>query len=305
MTALPRNRTSQREIPRREIPRRDIPREDYPRRDYPREDYPRGDYPRGPKREIPRRDYPRDDYPRGDYPRGKTPGKTPASTSADNRGKPSGNRPDDGPSRPRRRAAKLTALVAVISLGVTGYACVLAVQKQRARAAGSASVVSGISSLAGSTGFGALSGHQANASTGNHGVTPPVTQPVLTALDRQDCPAAATACVNLTEKITWLQADGKVSYGPVRMEPGMPGTVHATPTGTFNVAWKAGPTYVSTIYHELIPWAVFFAPGGIAFHEGSLTTSSHGCVHLTMADAYYYNQHLAVGAEVVVFSGAS
>jgi hypothetical protein len=199
----------------------------------------------------------------------------------------------------------LTALVAVVSLSVTGYACVLAVQKQRARAAGSVSVVSGISSLVGSNAFGALS--PPRASTSNHGATPPVpvTQPALTALDRQDCPAAATACVNLAEKITWLQTNGKVSYGPVRMEPGTPGTVHATPTGTFNVAWKAGPTYMSTIYHELIPWAVFFAPGGIAFHEGSLTVSSHGCVHLMMADAYYYNQHLAVGAEVVVFSGTS
>lgn len=195
-------------------------------------------------------------------------------------------------------------MVAVVSLAVIGGACVLAVQKQRAKAANSGQVVSGISALAGSNAFGALASPSPGATTGAKAV-PPAAPPVLTALDRQDCPAAATACVNLAEKITWLQADGKVSYGPVRMEPGPPGTVHATPTGTFNVAWKAGPTYMSTIYHELIPWAVFFAPGGIAFHEGSLTVGSHGCVHLTMADAYYYNQHLAVGAEVVVFSGAS
>jgi lipoprotein-anchoring transpeptidase ErfK/SrfK len=50
-----------------------------------------------------------------------------------------------------------------------------------------------------------------------------------------------------------------------------------------------------------MPWAVFFAPGGIAFHGGSLTTPSHGCVHLTDENAYYYNDHLPVGAEVVVF----
>ena len=50
-----------------------------------------------------------------------------------------------------------------------------------------------------------------------------------------------------------------------------------------------------------MPWAVFFAPGGIAFHGGSLTTPSHGCVHLTDANAHYYNQHLPDGAEVVVF----
>jgi hypothetical protein len=132
----------------------------------------------------------------------------------------------------------------------------------------------------------------------NGGVDQPL---ALTTRDHQNCPRVASACVDLAEHLTWLQADGKVSYGPVPMEPGATGTVHATPTGTFNVAWKAGPTYVSTSYHELIPWAVFFAPGGIAFHEGSLTSSSHGCVHLTMDAAYYYNQHLPVGAEVVVF----
>jgi hypothetical protein len=126
--------------------------------------------------------------------------------------------------------------------------------------------------------------------------------PVLTAEDRKDCPAGAIACVDLTRHITWLQSDGKVSFGPVRMEPGKPGSgPHATPTGTFQVQWKAGPNLVSNIYNEPMPWAVFFAPGGVAFHAGSLTQWSHGCVHLTLADAHYYNEHLPIGAEVVVF----
>jgi len=124
---------------------------------------------------------------------------------------------------------------------------------------------------------------------------------VLTARDRESCPAAATACVDLTEHLTWLQAGGKVSFGPVRMQPGPPGTPHATPRGTFQVSWKAGPHFVSNIYGDPMPWAVFFAPGGIAFHGGSLTKSSHGCVHLTVPNARYYNAHLPVGAEVVVF----
>ena len=124
---------------------------------------------------------------------------------------------------------------------------------------------------------------------------------VLTARDRESCPAAATACVDLAEHLTWLQADGKVNFGPVRMEPGPPGTPHATPRGTFQVSWKAGPQFVSNIYGDPMPWAVFFAPGGIAFHGGSLTTSSHGCVHLTVPNARYYNAHLPIGAEVVVF----
>jgi hypothetical protein len=126
--------------------------------------------------------------------------------------------------------------------------------------------------------------------------------PVLTAEDQKDCPAGAIACVDLTRHITWLQSGGKVSFGPVMMEPGKPGSgPHATPTGTFQVQWKAGPNLVSNIYNEPMPWAVFFAPGGVAFHAGSLTQWSHGCVHLTLADAHYYNEHLPIGAEVVVF----
>jgi lipoprotein-anchoring transpeptidase ErfK/SrfK len=126
-------------------------------------------------------------------------------------------------------------------------------------------------------------------------------QLVLTAADHQNCPASATACVDLTRHITWLQAQGKVTFGPVQMEPGKPGGQHPTPRGTFQVAWKAGPTYQSNIYHEAMPWATFFAAGGIAFHGGSLTAWSHGCVHLTNANAHYYNEHLAIGAQVVVF----
>jgi lipoprotein-anchoring transpeptidase ErfK/SrfK len=136
---------------------------------------------------------------------------------------------------------------------------------------------------------------------------PTTAQPVpsspltLTALDRESCPAKATACVDLTRHLTWLQSAGRITFGPVQAEPGPPGSAHATPRGTFEVSWKAGPDFVSNIYNEPMPWAVFFAPGGIAFHGGSLTTPSHGCVHLTGADARYYNQHLADGAEVVVF----
>ena len=124
---------------------------------------------------------------------------------------------------------------------------------------------------------------------------------VLTAADHQDCPAAAATCVDLTRHMTWLQANGRITFGPVQMEPGQPGSKHQTPRGTFQVAWKGGPSLVSNIYDEPMPWATFFAPGGIAFHGGSLTAWSHGCVHLTNSDAHYYNEHLPIGAEVVVF----
>jgi hypothetical protein len=122
---------------------------------------------------------------------------------------------------------------------------------------------------------------------------------VLSPRIRRSCPPAAFACADLRDHITWLQSDGRITYGPVRMEPGGPG--QRTPRGTFHVAWKAGAHYVSNLYGVPIPYAVFFASGGIAFHAGSLTRSSHGCIHLTLHNARYYHDHLAIGAEVAVF----
>jgi lipoprotein-anchoring transpeptidase ErfK/SrfK len=133
-------------------------------------------------------------------------------------------------------------------------------------------------------------------------VTPAGAGPlVLTPAQRSACPAAAVACVNLTSHVTWLQDGGKVTFGPVRMEPGTPGTSSATPRGTFHIQWKANANFVSNEFNEAMPWATFFAPGGIAFHGGSLTKPSHGCVHLTTANAKYFHDHLLVGAEVAVF----
>jgi lipoprotein-anchoring transpeptidase ErfK/SrfK len=49
-----------------------------------------------------------------------------------------------------------------------------------------------------------------------------------------------------------------------------------------------------------MPNSVFFAAGGIAFHAGSLTSPSHGCVHLSDADSAIFFDSLAVGATVQV-----
>jgi len=130
------------------------------------------------------------------------------------------------------------------------------------------------------------------------GTSAPLT---LTQAERGACPPAAAACVDLKAHLTWLQSGGTVAYGPVRMEPGPPGTPHATPAGTFQVDWKAGPDFISNEYNEPMPWATFFGTDGIAFHGGSLTQPSHGCVHLTLPVARYFHDHLPLGAEVVVF----
>lgn len=112
------------------------------------------------------------------------------------------------------------------------------------------------------------------------------------------CPEKALACVDLKDKVSWLQVNGVVIYGPVRIEPGSPGEL--TPTGVFTVNRK-DKHHISNEYNEPMPDAVFFAPGGIAFHVGSLTKGSHGCVHLSWPDANYYFQQLQIGATVAVF----
>ncbi|GAA4401640.1 L,D-transpeptidase [Tsukamurella soli] len=120
----------------------------------------------------------------------------------------------------------------------------------------------------------------------------------------ETCPPGADACVDTRLRISWLQHDGQITYGPV---PVMPGTAdthggEVTPQGFYRVQWKA-VSLTSDEFDEPMPFAVFFAPGGVAFHEGSLTSSSHGCVHLSWADARYYFDHLQVGANVAVFGG--
>jgi hypothetical protein len=116
--------------------------------------------------------------------------------------------------------------------------------------------------------------------------------------DDAPCPATAAACVDIDAKKAWLQDDDGVVRGPVSIQTGTPG--HVTPVGSFQVAWKAAYT-TSTIYGLPMPYSVFFASGGIAFHEGPLDVPSHGCVHLTHGDAQAFFAALQPGDEVVVW----
>jgi hypothetical protein len=225
------------------------------------------------------------------------------------------------PGRPRSLTRLgVTAVVAALAAVATMVAAVLTVSPAPASAGGASGAVTGQAGGPGAAAPNPGPGHpafllrgadarraprapglsrpsSASARPGRRAAAPPA----LTAADHRDCPAAATACVDLARHLTWLQSRGRITFGPVLMEPGKPRSAHQTPQGTFRVQWKAGPVFVSGIYHEPMPWATFFAAGGIAFHGGSLTQWSHGCVHLTMANAHYYNVHLPIGAEVVVF----
>jgi hypothetical protein len=122
------------------------------------------------------------------------------------------------------------------------------------------------------------------------------TPPASTTAAPPPCAPTARACVDLSANQSWLLRDGRVTYGPVPITHGRTG--FRTPPGTFRVASKRRD-HVSSIYDAEMPWSVFFN-GGIAFHEGSLTSQSHGCVRLSPTAAQTYFATLAVGDVVQV-----
>lgn len=135
----------------------------------------------------------------------------------------------------------------------------------------------------------------------------PFTAPETQIEDRQSCPSQFVACVDLRSQRAWLQRGTAVAYGPAPIMPGTetslvaPGPESsATPTGSFEVLSK-NATQVSSEFDEPMPNAVFFAPSGIAFHEGGLADSSHGCAHLGAAAAAAFFDQLQIGDPVLVF----
>lgn len=63
--------------------------------------------------------------------------------------------------------------------------------------------------------------------------------------------------------------------------------------------WKA-QTYTSREYGRPMPWSVFFAEGGIAFHQGTFDAPSGGCVKLQEDDARAWFEFLQLGDRVQV-----
>jgi lipoprotein-anchoring transpeptidase ErfK/SrfK len=112
------------------------------------------------------------------------------------------------------------------------------------------------------------------------------------------CEMTNGACVSLSSQQTWLITDGAVTYGPVPITSGRPG--HETPPGTFAVQHKVRDEVSREFNNAPMPYSVYFADGGIAFHEGSLEVPSHGCVHLSHEAAVTYFEALSQGARVQV-----
>jgi lipoprotein-anchoring transpeptidase ErfK/SrfK len=111
------------------------------------------------------------------------------------------------------------------------------------------------------------------------------------------CTATARACVALAARQAWLLDGGNVVRGPVPIQHG--DYEDPTPLGTFTVQWKA-EQYTSREYLTQMPYSVFFADGGIAFHEGTQDTPSAGCVKLGNEDAKAFFYFLQVGDEVQI-----
>jgi hypothetical protein len=112
------------------------------------------------------------------------------------------------------------------------------------------------------------------------------------------CTAVARACVDLAAGTAWLVDNGKIARGPVPISSGGPG--NETPRGDFRVEWKNVNHRSAEFDNAPMPFSVFFAQGGIAFHEGNLHTPSAGCVRLARADAIAFFDFLAVDDPVQV-----
>ncbi len=77
-----------------------------------------------------------------------------------------------------------------------------------------------------------------------------------------------------------------------------------TPPGDFAVMWKdkdhrSGEYTTPEGKPAPMPNSVFFV-SGVAFHAGSLSVYSHGCIHLSNAASLKFYNNLAVGDRVQV-----
>ncbi len=115
------------------------------------------------------------------------------------------------------------------------------------------------------------------------------------------CPAAASACVDLEGEQAWLQTGGQITYGPVPITSGAYGS--RTRDGMFSVFWRDKNHKSSLFNNAPMPNSVFF-DNDIAFHQGSLSNQSNGCVHLSWAASETFYDTLSVGDAVYVWGSA-
>lgn len=123
------------------------------------------------------------------------------------------------------------------------------------------------------------------------------------------CSVSARACVDLESQQVWLITNGEITSGPVPVASG--GAGHETPTGhSFRVYRKEADHYSGEFEAPgggpaPMPWSVFFADGGIAFHGGDRDRASAGCVKLDTAQARAFFADLQVGDKIQVLNAST
>jgi hypothetical protein len=122
------------------------------------------------------------------------------------------------------------------------------------------------------------------------------------------CSITAKSCVDLDAQKAWLISNGKVIRGPVAIASG--GRGEETPVGHSlrvyrkDADHKSQESLLRNGQPAPMPWSVFFADGGIAFHGGDPNRASAGCVHLATNDAKAWFDYLQVGDQVQVVRGS-
>lgn len=110
------------------------------------------------------------------------------------------------------------------------------------------------------------------------------------------CRTTARACFSISRRTAWLLGPGRQVVVAVPALGGRPG--HPTPTGQFQVIFH-DQNHFSSKYHAPMPFYVNFT-SQVGFHAGSLSVLSHGCVHLSRANAERFFNYLNNGDQVDV-----
>lgn len=184
-------------------------------------------------------------------------------------------------------ATVVLAVAALVATTVTGAASAAGPPKETTAAVMPAATVvpaGRVPSLVAATASASTSG--ATASAGR-----------ALAANRPPCAPSVRACVSLGARKAWLMdGNGRVVYGPVGVLGGRKG--EPTPVGTFSVSNKVR-NYHSRQFDAPMPYSVFFQPG-IAFHTGSLSTRSAGCLHLGSTSSKRFFSTLSSGDRVQI-----
>ncbi|SFO49756.1 L,D-transpeptidase catalytic domain [Pseudonocardia ammonioxydans] len=122
------------------------------------------------------------------------------------------------------------------------------------------------------------------------------------------CSISTRACVDLESQRAWLIRDGQVTRGPVPIASG--GAGQETPLGHSFRVYRKNKDHVSGEFTgpdgnpAPMPWAVFFADGGVAFHGGDRERASAGCVKLDLPEAEAFFNDLTDGDKVQVVNAS-